>query len=473
MKAPLSRTFRLTIDGKLVDTDSTFEVSNPASGEVLCAAPHADTQNLDAAVHAAFAAFHVWASTPWRQRRDYIHQFADEVQRQADDLAQLLTLEQGKPLNSMARPEIALAVSWLKEIADLRLADEIRHDTPARTVAVKHVPLGVAAAITPWNYPVLLAARKIASALITGNTVVLKPSPHTPLCTLVLGEIACDTLPPGVLNVVSGREPLGRDLVGHPLVRKISFTGSTSTGREILARSARDLKRVTLELGGNDAAIVLPGADWPSIVEKIFWAAFGNSGQWCVAIKRLYVPSSIFSAFMTELCQYAAKIVVGDGLSADSRLGPVQNPLQYEKLRTLIKELEEDGAKIAFRGAIPQTEGYFLPVTIVADPAESSRIVQEEQFGPILPVLSYTSVDDAVRRANNSNMGLGASVWGPDELARRIGDELDTGLVWINEIHTEGVSTPFGGHKHSGLGVENGVEGLREYTNIKVISTAK
>ena len=299
--------------------------------------------------------------------------------------------------------------------------------------------------------------------------MVLKPSPYTPLCTLRFGEIAREILPPGTLNIVSGGNELGQWMTEDPGLAKISFTGSIATGCKVMASAAVNLKRVTLELGGNDPAIVLPDVDIKALVPTLFWAAFGNSGQWCIAIKRLYVHASIFREFVDEFVAYAKTITVGNGMDATTDLGPIQNRMQYGKLLDLFADIQKNGYRVPLGGTIDQTQaGNFVPVTIVEDPPESSRIVKEEPFGPVLPILSWTDVEDVVQRANDTHYGLAASVWSKDRAqAIAIANRLEAGTVWVNEIHIHGVTIPFGGHKLSGMGVENGLDGLGEFTNIK------
>jgi acyl-CoA reductase-like NAD-dependent aldehyde dehydrogenase len=466
--------YALSVGGELVKAEKTFEVYNPATGEVLANAPEGSPDQLEKAIAAAKSAFTSWSSLSWEQRSDYVSRYADALEAQKEDLARLLTLEQGKPLHTMATGEVEAAIYWVREVAKRDIPVEVLEDTDEHVVEVRHTPLGVVGAITPWNFPVLLGLWKVAPCLITGNTMVIKPSPYTPLCTLKFGEIAQRILPPGVLNVVSGGNELGQQMTEHPDIAKISFTGSTATGKRVMASASSNLKRVTLELGGNDAAIVLPGADWRELIETLFWAAFGNSGQWCIAVKRLYVPSSIRQEFLDAFIAFAKDKVVGDGLDPETDLGPIQNRMQFDKLRSMFADIRENGYDVPLGGTINETEGgNFVPVTIVDNPPDDSRIVVEEPFGPVLPILSYDDVDEVVRRANDTDTGLGGSVWGPPEEAAAVARRLQTGTVWVNEIHVHGIDIPFGGHKQSGMGVENGHEGLTEFTNTQTLMYAK
>jgi len=354
------------------------------------------------------------------------------------------------------------------------LPREIPEETEQHYVERTYTPLGVAGLIVPWNFPVTLAIWKIAPALLTGNTIVMKPSPNTPLTALFLGEIAKDIFPAGVFNVITGGNELGAWMTEHLGIDKISFTGSTATGKKVMQGAADNLKRVTLELGGNDAAIVLEDADPKEVVEPLFWAAFRNTAQICIAAKRLYVHEKVYDDFLTELVKYAKSTEVGDGMDPETMIGPVQNKMQFEKVKDLIEDVKRSGANIVCGGEVEDKPGYFMPVTIVDNPAEDSRVVVEEAFGPVLPVLKYRDYEDVIQRANDSIYGLAGSVWGKDlELAKSIADRLETGTVWINEAIILSPQFPFGGHKQSGIGVEHSRDGLVEYTNTKVVMINK
>ncbi|MBN3726014.1 aldehyde dehydrogenase family protein [Burkholderia sp. Ac-20379] len=472
---PFSGPFYLSIAGDLETSPQTFDVMNPATGAVLAQAPAATPGQLDAAIAAAKAAFKTWSALGYDKREAYLNAYADALQAHRDELARLLTLEQGKPLKTMAEPEVDQSIAWIRQIAARRIPVEIVEETDDHVVELHHTPLGVIGAITPWNFPVLLALWKVAPALITGNTMVIKPSPFTPLSTLRFGQIAQSVLPPGVLSIVSGGDELGPQLTAHPDIAKISFTGSTATGKAVMRAAAGTVKRVTLEMGGNDAAIVLPGTDYARIVPQLFWGAVGNSGQWCVGIKRLYVHRSIHSAFVRAFVDYAKQQKMGDGLDPEVTVGPVQNRMQFEKVKTFLDDIKANGQTIALGGEVDAARpGYFIPVTVVDNPPEDSKIVQEEQFAPIVPIIAYDDVDDVIERANRSPFGLGGSVWGSDtQAAVAVANRLETGMVWVNEIHTQGVDVPFGGHKQSGLGTEHGHEGRQLFTNPKTILIRK
>lgn len=467
--------YYLSIAGELVSTDAHFDVFNPATGEVFAKAPSGSPEQLEASIAAAKGAFKTWSVLSYEQRQSYLDAYADALLEHRDELARLLTLEQGKPLKTMAEPEVDQAISWIRQIAARRIPVEIVEENDNHIVELHHTPLGVVGAITPWNFPVLLALWKVAPALITGNTMVIKPSPFTPLTSLRFGQIAQSVLPAGVLSVVSGGNELGPQMTAHPDIAKISFTGSTETGKHVIRSAAGTVKRLTMEMGGNDAAIVMPDADWQAIIPQLYWGAVGNSGQWCVGIKRLYVHSSYRNEFVAAFVEYARQQVMGDGLDPNVTVGPVQNKMQYDKVRSFLDDIKANGYKVVLGGEVDESRpGYFIPVTVVDNPPESSMIVQQEQFGPIVPIIAYDDVDDVVARANDSPFGLGGSVWGRDtQAAVAVANRLETGMVWVNEIHTQGVDIPFGGHKQSGIGTEHGHEGRLLFTNPKTVLIKK
>lgn len=463
--------YSMTIDGAAAAASTHFDVVNPATEEVFAQAPEADRAQLDAAVAAAKRAFPSWSSLPLAERQAYVAQIGDAIEANAEGFMRLLTREQGKARKG-AEWEIGGSAIWCREIARQELVTDVAEDTADRRVETRRTPLGVVGAITPWNFPVLLAIWKIAPALVAGNTIVVKPSPYTPLCTLKLGEMLRSILPPGVVNVVSGGNELGTWLTGHKDVRKISFTGSTATGRKVMAAAAGDLKRITLELGGNDPAIVLPDVDVEETAREIFWASFQNSAQFCVAAKRIYVHDDIYKRFAGALVDYAATIKVGDGSHQGTDLGPIQNRMQFDKLKDLLDDANAQGLKFLAGGQVPDGTGFYVPITIVDNPPEDSRVVREEAFGPVLPLLRYNDIEDVVARANDTEYGLAASVWSRDVTAAHdIAQRIEAGTVWINEVHSFSPHVAFGGHKQSGIGIENSLDGLAEYTNAQTIVT--
>ena len=463
--------YTMTINGRAVTSDSHFEAFNPATEKVLAAVPDASRGQLDQAVAAAKAAFPNWSARPVAERQAMVSAIGDAIEKHAEDFVRLLTLEQGKA-RAGSEWEIGGSVIWCREIAKQTLPIHVAEKTDDRVVETRRVPLGVVGAITPWNFPILLAIWKIAPALVAGNTMVLKPSPFTPLCTLKLGEIVRDILPPGVLNVVSGGNDLGAWMTEHPGISKISFTGSTATGRKIMASASSNLKRITLELGGNDPAIVLPDVDPKTAAKELFWAAFQNSAQFCVAAKRIYVHADIYDDFRDELVAFARTVKVGDGLDQGTELGPIQNRMQFDKLKELLADAKANGLNAVLGGEVSEGPGYFVPITIFDNPPEDSRVVQEEAFGPVLPLLKFDDIEDVISRANDTQYGLAASVWSRDiPTAKSIAERIEAGTVWINEIHSFSPHIAFGGHKQSGIGIENALDGLAEYTNSQTIVT--
>lgn len=464
--------YRLLIDGKLVPGDMTMEVVNPATEEVLAQAPRASVTQLDAAVAAARAAFPAWAARDIAERRGMILAIADRLEVRCDEFARLLTQEQGKPLPE-ATAEIVYTCAFIRHLASYDLPVKVIEDSDTRLVQQFRRPLGVVGAIIPWNFPVLIVAFKLPLALLAGNTVVLKPAPTTPLTTLRLGEIMAEVLPPGVVNIITDQNDLGARLTAHPDIAKISFTGSSATGQKVMASAASTIKRLTLELGGNDAAIVLPGADPAKVAPGIFAGAFLNAGQVCLAIKRAYVHGSIYEEVCARLAELANQAVVGDGLEQGTTIGPVQNRMQFEKLKGFLDAARAEGRIIAGGEAV-EGPGFFIRPTIVADVGNGTRIVDEEQFGPILPVIRFDDVETALLHANDTPWGLGGSVWGEDRaLARKVAERVESGSVWINKHLDFGPNMPFGGAKQSGLGVEFAEEGLAEFTQIRVLNEAR
>jgi acyl-CoA reductase-like NAD-dependent aldehyde dehydrogenase len=464
--------FSMTIDGKSVAGEARFPVINPATGAPFAEAPDCSRAELEQAMASAEAAYKSWRRDE-AKRRQVLLACADAIQARVGELAPILTREQGKPL-ARATEELFGCAVWFRYTASLEIPVEVLRDDDEARVEVRRRPLGVVGAITPWNFPVLLAVWKIAPALLAGNTVVLKPSPFTPLSTLKLGEVLRDVVPPGVLNVVSGGDALGSWITAHPAVRKISFTGSVATGKKVAAAAAPDLKRVTLELGGNDAAIVLDDADPSTLVPKLFWGAFANSGQVCSAIKRVYVPDALYPAVAEGLAELARTVKVGDGLQEGIELGPVNNKPQFERVCELVEDARKHGARILAGGAPASDQGYFYQPTIVGDVSDGVRLVDEEQFGPALPILRYRELDDAVERANATHFGLSGSVWSADpDRGAAVARELDCGTAWVNQHLAILPNTPFGGAKWSGIGVENGPWGLLGFTEIQTVNIAK
>jgi len=462
----------MTIDGKSVPHVAGFDVLNPSTEQVVAQAPDCADDQLDAAFDSAARAFGDWRED-LPGRRQILSDAADALVANAEALAPVLTLEQGRPVDQAAI-EVHAAAAWFRYFAALEIPTEIVQDDDAGRGEIIRKPVGVVGAITPWNFPLLLASWKLAPALLAGNTVVLKPSPYTPLATLALGAVLRDVVPAGVLNVVSGRDPLGAAMTAHPVPRKISFTGSIATGKRVAAAAADDLKRVTLELGGNDPAILLDDVEPAAITEKLFQFSFSNSGQVCSAIKRVYVHESRYAEVVEALTERVRAARVGDGFTEGVELGPIQNAPQYARVSGLVSAAIDDGATATTGGRPMDGPGYFFEPTVLTGLVEGSAIVDEEQFGPALPIMPYSRIEDAVQRANATNYGLGASVWGTDtERATAVAGQLDSGSVWVNTHMAVAPNLPFGGAKWSGLGVENGPWGYAAFTELQLVFRAR
>ncbi|MCB2050660.1 MAG: aldehyde dehydrogenase family protein [Novosphingobium sp.] len=464
---------KMLIGGALERGSRTLDVIDPSTGEAFDKVPDATTVDVDKAVAAATAAFPAWRDSSADARAGVLEAMAGVIEGNLDELADLLIAETGRP-RDLAMFELAhLAVGYLRYYASLRLEPELLVDDDTRRVELHRKPLGVVAAIIPWNAPVFITCNKLAPALAAGNTVVVKTAPTTPLTTLRLGELIAEVVPHGVVNILSGGNEAGAHLVSHRDVAKVTFTGSTETGRKIMEACAPTLKRVTLELGGNDAAIVMPDADVATVAPGIFGFSFFNSGQVCAVIKRLYVHDSLYDEMCETLGAMAAGCKVGSGRHGDAQFGPIQNKAQFEKVRGYIEQARKDG-KVVVGGDVTDGPGYFVPLTIIRDVTEGHAIVDEEPFGPVLPVIRYSDVDDVVARANASPFALGGSVWGSDvERASAVAARLESGSVWVNQHCALDPAVPFPANKQSGFGVEGGVEGLYPYTALQTVNIAK
>ncbi|WP_255487328.1 aldehyde dehydrogenase family protein [Oceanospirillum sediminis] len=466
--------FNMWINGQSVQGEAEpLDVLNPATEEVIVTVNNASVAQLDAAVDAAKQAFSSWQYSSHDDRKQALNRIADNIENNAAELAEIVVKEQGKPM-FLAQAEVSGAVAWTRYAAGMDIPTDIIEDSENKRIEVQHKPLGVVGSITPWNWPLMIAIWHIMPALRAGNTVVCKPSGLTPLNTLKLFELIQQELPAGVLNVVLGDAEIGNAMSEHPGIDKIIFTGSTPTGQQIMRNASSNLKRLTLELGGNDAGIILPDADIDAIAEGIFQTAFLNMGQTCAALKRLYVHESQYDQVCSKLADIAQQQVVGDGLADGTTFGPVQNKKQLDLVAALVDDAREQGANVLSGGSRSDSAGYFYPPTIIAGAKAGMRVVDEEQFGPVLPVISYSDLDDAIAQANASNVGLGGSVWSSDlEKAQQIASKLECGTAWING-HAEVLPhAPFGGCKMSGFGVEFGLQGLLEYTQPQTININK
>ncbi|AUH67486.1 MULTISPECIES: aldehyde dehydrogenase family protein [Gordonia] len=457
------------INGRLVDGASQVSVIDPGTAQQVATTPAASVEQLDDAVEAAKRALPGWSALSVDARGAILHRIADVLVEHHEKLAHLTTLEQGKPI-AQARDDVSWSIDFTRYFADYRLPNEVLRDDENGYVELRHRPVGVVGAITPWNFPLFQALYKLAPALIVGNTMVLKPSPTTPLATMHFAELVRDVIPPGVFNVVGDAGDLGAHLTGHPGINKVSFTGSTATGRRVMEACGPTLKRLTLELGGNDAAIVLDDADVEKTAEGLCTWAYANAGQVCVSIKRIYAPSSMYDPLVEALARRVSELTVGHGLDEDTRLGPVQNAAQYEKARASLELAHEHGTVVA-GGHMLDRPGYYVEPTLLRDVDEDSPLVREETFAPIRSVLRYDDLEDAIDRANDTPYGLGASVWGTDtDRAVAVADRLDAGTSWINHHFQLTPDVPFGGVKQSGLGAEFGRIGVEGFVDVHVVN---
>jgi len=466
--------YKNLINGEMVETGEWMDVVNPATEEVIGQVPACGKSELDRAVSAAREAFKSWRRTDIEERREAIKAIAGAIKENADELFRLLTSEQGKP-HQQAQQEIYGAAGMASAQSTLELEEEILQDDDTRLHRHRRVPVGVVGGIVPWNFPVMMAIQKIVPAMLSGCTIILKPSPFTPLTTLRIAELIADKVPKGVVNIITGEDELGPMITSHEGIDKITFTGSTATGKKIMEGASADLKRITLELGGNDASIVLPDADPKKVAEQLFWSSFSNAGQVCIAAKRVYIHEDIYDELSHAIAQYAKNVKVGDGAQQGTGVGPIQNKKQYERVLELIQDAKDNGYKFLLGGdQDPSGTGYFVPLTILDNPPEDARIVAEEQFGPVMPLMKFKDEDEVIARANASKYGLAGAVWTADtEKGQAIAEQLETGTVWINEFMHLSPFAPFGGHKQSGFGAEYGKEGLKEFTYPQVITVKK
>jgi acyl-CoA reductase-like NAD-dependent aldehyde dehydrogenase len=469
---------KMIINGTSRESKQLVDVLNPATEQAFAHCHLSSLTDLDDAVTAARNAFPAWAATSDEDRKAKLMELASLMQANMPELMELVTKESGKPMGGLngigSGMEVGGAIAWIQATASLDLPVEVIQDDDAARIEVHRKPLGVVGSITPWNWPLMIAIWHVMPALRTGNTVVIKPSPFTPVATTRFFELANEVLPAGVLNVLHGDAEIGAGMSSHDGINKMIFTGSTPTGKRIMEAASVNLKRLTLELGGNDAGIVLPGADVAAIAPKLFGAGFHNNGQTCAALKRLYVHESQYEEMCNALAEQANNTVVGNGLDETSQLGPLQNAKQLAIVKSLLGSAISNNARVVAGGNEIDGPGYFFEPTIVADQSDGDRLVDEEQFGPVMPVIKYSDIEDVIERANNSASGLGGSVWSDDiEKAKEIAGRLECGTAWVNEHGGIQPNAPFGGVKQSGFGVEFGSYGLEEYTSIQTLKIAK
>lgn len=467
----MQTTFKMLVDGELRDGAMALDVINPATGQAFVTVPRADESQALAAIAAAKKAFSAWSAKTYAERATYVVDFADAIERSIDDFVPMLTREQGKPLGD-ARFEMEWVVGQLRYHAVQVLEPTVIRENTEEKIIEQRSPFGVVAAIAPWNYPVWILIAKVGAALMTGNTVIAKPAPTTPVTTLMLGEVAADIFPAGVFQTLVDSNDLGPVLTSHPDVDYVSFTGSTLTGKKVLGSSVETLKRTTLELGGNDAAIILDDADIKAVAAKVYRAAFLNAGQICFAAKRIYVPHAMLDELVAEMIVLAKAEKVGDGIEATTTMGPVQNKAQYDKVRAFIVEARDSGTVVAGGQDIPGG-GYFIAPTIITGLADDARLVTEEQFGPVVPILGYDDLDSLIARANDTELGLGGSIWTSNpERGIAVASRIDSGTVWVNTHVALPFDVPFGGAKQSGLGQQGGIEGMKDFTQVRIVNAA-
>lgn len=468
----------MIINGQPVSAATTFDVINPATEEVFAQCQQGSAEHVEQAVAAARAAFPAWSQLSSAERADKLRSLVPLLEARMPEFMELVTRESGKPMGGLngigSGMEVGGAMAWIGATADLEIPVDVLQDDDEARIEVHRRPLGVVGSITPWNWPLMITIWHIMPALRAGNTVVLKPSEYTPVAVSKFVELANEVLPAGVLNLVTGGGDVGAAISSHPGIDKVVFTGSTATGRRIMESAAANLKRLTLELGGNDAGIVLPDVDVDAIAPKLFTACFHNNGQTCAALKRLYVHADIYDEVAQAIAQLAREVVVGDGLEEATQLGPLQNQAQLNIVKSLAEAARADGATFLTGGHARDGVGYFFEPTVVTDISDGSRLVDEEPFGPIVPIIKFTDIDEVIERANNSPSGLGGSIWSADsDAAAALAGRMECGTVWINDHAVLHPHTPFGGVKQSGFGVEFGNYGLEEFTSLQTVKIMK
>ena len=470
---------RLLINNRWVPSESgkTFPTINPSTGEEICQVAEADAADVDKAVTAARAAF----EGPWRkfrasERGRLLHRLADLIEKNADELARLETLDNGKPISVAKAVDVAKTVACYRYFAGW--ADKVQ----GKTIPIdgdffcytRHEPIGVVGQIIPWNYPMLMQSWKLAPALATGNTVVMKPAEQTPLSALRIGELIVEAgFPEGVVNLLPGFGPTaGAAIARHMDVDKVAFTGSTEVGRLIMEAAAKsNLKRITLELGGKSPNIIFADTDLDEAVEGAHMGVFVNQGQSCCAGSRVFVEEKIYQQFVEKSVARARKRRVGDPLDPTTEQGPQVDQSQFDSVMGYIESGRSDGATLACGGEPVGNRGYFIQPTVFADVQDEMRIARQEIFGPVMSVIVFKDVDEVIARANRTDYGLAAGVWTRDiKKAHAVANAMRAGTVWVNCYHVLDTRAPFGGFKQSGIGRELGEYGLQEYTEVKTVT---
>jgi succinate-semialdehyde dehydrogenase/glutarate-semialdehyde dehydrogenase len=454
----------------------TYKVMNPATGELVEEVPAGGPEDVDRAAQAAAKAFQSWSRLAPAERARILHKAAAHMLTKVDEIAPILTAEQGKTIleSRLEAQRFGENIAWFADLADKIHGEYVLLPDTSTYGLVVRKPIGVCGAIVPWNFPLTLAANKVAPAIAAGNTVVLKPASTTPLATLAcINALIEGGLPEGVVNVVLG-SGTNEAIVAHPLIRKIALTGSTPTGKKVMAAAAGQLKKVTLELGGSDPCIVLDDADLEAAAKAISVGRFFNCGQACLAVKRLYVQEAVMDELLEKLIARAAKLKPGNGMDKDSRMGPMHTEAQRAEVEAQVKDALDKGARIAFGGGRPEGDAYskgnFINPAILLDVPDDSRMVTEEVFGPALPIMSIKDLDEGLRRANNSPFGLGSSIWTSSMAsAHRAVRDLEAGYTWVNALQIAHDELPFGGTKQSGFGKEHGIEAYHSYTEQKSV----
>ena len=464
----------MIFQGKNIQGKATqFSIINPANEQVITQISSASLDQVDAAVASAEDAFQQWKQVDDQMINTLFLKIAEDIRLEANAIARLITLEQGKPF-ALAQTEVATSLYWIEYLVGLTIPTEIIEEHDGKIIQIFNRPLGVIASITPWNWPFMIAVWHIFPALKAKNCVVNKPSEYTPLSTIKLVEIINRHLPAGVCNLVLGKGDVGQALSEHPHIEKVIFTGSTAVGKNILHSTVDTLKSVVLELGGNDVGIVLDDVDIQQVADGIFASSFLNAGQTCASLKRLYVHENIYDLLIEQLIKLCHQQTIGDGLNRETTFGPVQNKYQYIKVKAIIDDALAHGGTIVTSPVALPKQGYFIAPTLMTNVDEGILLVDEEQFGPVLPILKFNNIDEVLEQTNKSNFGLAGSVWTKDLVkAQAIAARIQTGTVWINSHSDLSPAAVFGGWKHSGQGYSFGLDGLLLFTQKQAIHLRK